>query len=282
MAIGASPILCLMLNGKIVPRPDEIALLLARIAREAGRILARMQPQNPAPELKSDSSPVTAADRASETLILRELGLHFPDIPIVSEENAASHVAPASQRFFLVDPLDGTRAFIAGTADFCVLLALIEDGVPVAGAIHAPIADETVWAGEALWQASGDPGAATPLRSGPARAPGRPMIGIASKLHGDAGTDRVLADHGVAEVIRMSSALKFIRMARGEADFYPRLSRTMQWDIAAGDAILRVGGGGILDPEGRLMRYGFGAQGWASPSFTAFRSLGDAEYRSGR
>ncbi len=260
-----------------MPRLDDLAQDLARIAREAGRILAQMQPLNPAPELKSDCSPVTAADRAAEALILGRLGQLFPDIPIVSEENAASHVALAAPRFFLVDPLDGTRAFIAGTTDFCVLIALIEDGAPVASAIHAPIADETTWAGEKLWHASGDPGDAAPFQLGPERAAHQPMIGIASKLHGNAETDRVLADYGVKTAIRMSSGLKFVRIAAGEADLYPRLARTMQWDIAAGDAILRLGGGGILDMKGRLVRYGFGAQGWVSPPFTAFRHLRDAK-----
>lgn len=263
-----------------MPRLDDLAQDLARIAREAGRILAQMQPLNPAPELKSDCSPVTAADRASEALIISRLGQLFPDIPIVSEENAASHVALAAPRFFLVDPLDGTRAFIAGTTDFCVLLALIENGEPAASAIHAPIADETTWAGEKLWYASGDPSDAVPFQSGPERSAHQPMIGIASKLHGNAETDRALADYGVGRVIRMSSGLKFVRMAAGEADLYPRLGCTMQWDIAAGDAILRLGGGGILDTEGQLVRYGFGAQGWASPPFTAFRHLRDAEIGS--
>jgi 3'(2'),5'-bisphosphate nucleotidase len=256
-----------------VPRLDDIALSLAAIAREAGRILALMQLEKPAPDLKPDSSPVTAADRAAETLILCRLGRAFPDIPVISEENPASHVASAAPRFFLVDPLDGTRAFINGTSDFCVALALVENGVPVAGALHGPIADETVWAGDNLWRASGDIAKAEPFPLVPRRDPAEPKVAIASKLHNTAETDRVLAELGVISVIRMSSALKFVALASGEADLYPRRGRTMQWDIAAGDAILRVRGGGILDDQGRLMRYGFGEIGWESPPFLALREL---------
>ena len=252
---------------------DDLALSLARTAREAGRILAKMQPQNPPPELKADAPPVTAADRAAEALILAALKRDFPDVPIISEENTASHVALASSRFFLVDPLDGTRAFIAGTSDFCVSIGLVENGVPVAGALHAPIADETVWAGESLWRAAGEIAHAEPFPPAPEPDPARPRIAVASKLHNNAETDRVLAELGVAQVIRMSSALKFVALVSGEADVYPRRGRTMQWDIAAGDAILRARGGGLLDDEGRLLHYGFGALGWESPPFLALRDL---------
>lgn len=254
-----------------VPRLDDIALSLAHIARDAGRILARMQAERPAPELKSDSSPVTAADRAAEALILGRLGREFPDIPVISEENPASHGASNSPRFFLVDPLDGTRAFIQGTPDFCVALALIEHGVPVVGALHGPVADETTWAGDNLWRASGEIAKAEPFPQVPRRDPAAPKVAIASKLHNNAETDRVLAELGVISVIRRSSALKFVALASGEADLYPRRGRTMQWDIAAGDAILRVRGGGIFDDQGRLMRYGFGDIGWESPPFLALR-----------
>lgn len=256
-----------------VPRLDDIALSLARIAREAGRILARMQPQNPTPELKSDASPVTAADRAAEALILSALKRDFPGIPVISEENPASHGALAASCFFLVDPLDGTRAFINGTPDFCVSIGLVENGLPVAGALHGPIRDETVWAGESLWRACGDIARAEPF---PVRAkpdPARPKIAIASKLHNNAETDRVLAELRVETIIRRSSALKFIALVAGEADFYPRRGRTMQWDIAAGDAILRAAGGGILDDAGQPLRYGFGETGWESPPFLALREM---------
>lgn len=256
-----------------VPRLDDIALSLATVAREAGRILARMQAEKPASELKSDSSPVTAADRASEALILSHLSREFPDIPVISEENPASHVASSSPRFFLVDPLDGTRSFIQGSPDFCVALALIEHGAPVAGALHGPIADETTWAGDNLWRARGDLAKAEPFPLVPKRDPAYPKVAIASKLHNNAETDRVLAELGVASVIRRSSALKFVALASGEADLYPRRGRTMQWDIAAGDAILRARGGGILDDDGRLMRYGFGEIGWENPPFLALREL---------
>jgi 3'(2'), 5'-bisphosphate nucleotidase len=250
---------------------DDIARALAVTAREAGRILARMQPQNPTPEMKADASPVTAADRAAEALILAALQRDFPDLPVISEENPASHVALNSSRFFLVDPLDGTRAFINGTADFCVSIGLVENGEPVAGALHAPIADETTWAGESLWRASGEISRAEPFPPLPVHDPARPRIAIASKLHNNAETDRVLADLGAITIIRRSSALKFVALVAGEADVYPRRGRTMQWDIAAGDAILRSRGGAVLDDEGRPLTYGYGPLGWESPPFLALR-----------
>jgi 3'(2'), 5'-bisphosphate nucleotidase len=256
-----------------VPRLDDIALSLARISREAGRILARMQPLSPAAELKPDASPVTAADRAAEALILAALERDFPDIPIISEENPSSHVALAASHFFLVDPLDGTRAFINGTPDFCVSIGLIEHGVPVAGALHSPIADETFWAGDRLWRACGDIAQAERFPVSAKPDPTRPRIAIASRLHNNAETDRVLRDLGVETIIRRSSALKFMALVSGEADVYPRRGRTMQWDIAAGDAILRVAGGGILDDAGKPLRYGFGKTGWESPPFLALRQL---------
>lgn len=197
----------------------------------------------------------------------------FPGIPVISEENPASHGALAASCFFLVDPLDGTRAFINGTPDFCVSIGLVENGLPVAGALHGPIRDETVWAGESLWRACGDIARAEPF---PVRAkpdPARPKIAIASKLHNNAETDRVLAELRVETIIRRSSALKFIALVAGEADFYPRRGRTMQWDIAAGDAILRAAGGGILDDAGQPLRYGFGETGWESPPFLALREM---------
>ncbi|MGL5446085.1 MAG: 3'(2'),5'-bisphosphate nucleotidase CysQ family protein [Rhabdaerophilum sp.] len=254
-----------------MPILDDIALSLARIARLAGRILARMQSEKPAPEFKSDASPVTAADRASEAFILDHLRREFPDIPVISEENPASHAASTASRFFLVDPLDGTRAFIEGTPDFCVSIALIEEGVPVAGVLHNPIADETTWAGDKLWRARGDVAKAELVPPVAKRNSAGPKIGIASKLHNNPETDQCLADLGAVSVIRMSSALKFVALVSGEADLYPRRTRTMQWDIAAGDAILRARGGGILDDQGQLMRYGFGEIGWESPPFLALR-----------
>jgi 3'(2'), 5'-bisphosphate nucleotidase len=249
---------------------DRIARQLAAIAREAGKILARMQPERPDPVLKADSSPVTAADHASEAVILQRLGTEFPDIPIVSEENAASHTALSGDRFFLVDPLDGTRAFIAGTPDFCVSIALVEKGLPVAGALHSPIEDWGVWAGETAWQAKGGLDRASPLDRVAPRPDSDPPVGLASQWHNSPETDRILSEMGVGPVMRMSSALKFIRLARGEADLYPRPTRTMQWDLAGGDAILRAMGGAIVDLCGRRpLRYGFGPEGWAGPPFLA-------------
>lgn len=252
---------------------DALAAALADIARKAGRVLARFHPLRPQAEVKPDQSPVTEADRASEALILEEVAIALPGLPVISEENAESHGASGGREFLLVDPLDGTRAFLAGTADFCVSIALVREGVPVAGALHAPLEDETWWGAETLLYAQGNLGEARPLPPRLERAQGEGPVALASHFHGNEETDAMLARCGAARIIRMSSALKFVKLLTGEADLYPRRTRTMQWDIAGGDALLRAIGGGLLGDDGRLLTYGRGTDGWAAPCFMAYGAL---------
>ncbi|CAN1531863.1 CysQ 3'-Phosphoadenosine 5'-phosphosulfate (PAPS) 3'-phosphatase [Rhabdaerophilaceae bacterium] len=254
---------------------DDIAFALARIAYDAGRILARMQGDIPPPDFKSDMSPVTAADFASERLIVAALKQAFPDVPIISEENSASHEGFGYDRFLLVDPLDGTRSFLAGKDDYVVLIAMIEQGQPISGAVHAPVSGQTWWAGSRLFHAMQAVEAGQPVTDLP-RSPERgetERVALGSYFHADAETDAILAQWQVSRVIRMSSGLKFVRLALGEADLYPRRSPTMQWDIAAGDALLRAVGGGILNDAGDLMVYGRSDCGWFSPPFLAHARL---------
>ncbi len=215
---------------------------------------------------------MTEADRASEALILEEIAIALPGLPVISEENAESHGASGGREFLLVDPLDGTRAFLAGTADFCVSIALVREGVPVAGALHAPLEDEPGGGRKRCSMRK-----AILARPAPAprleRAPGEQPVALASHFHGNEETDAILARCGVARIIRMSSALKFVKLLTGEADLYPRRTRTMQWDIAGGDALLRAIGGGLLGDDGRLLTYGRGADGWAAPCFMAYGAL---------
>lgn len=252
---------------------ERTARFLAELARAAGRVVMPFLGQDCVGFTKPDASPVTEADHASEALILGELTRAFPAIPVISEEHAASHALCPEGQFFLVDPLDGTKSFLAGTADFCVLIALIERGVPIAGALHAPVHDETWWAGSRLFMAQGDLGGAKEILAtiSPARVGG--PIAIVTARHGNAETERYLAEHRVQSVQRMSSALKFVALARGDADIYPRRGPCMQWDVAAGDALLRSVGGGVVADDGHLMRYGAGPRGWLCAPFVAHARL---------
>lgn len=249
---------------------NDLARRLAEIAVEAGCELSRLQACGCASASKADGSPVSDADIAAEAVISRRLAAAFPDIPVVSEENAESHARAGAGRFFLVDPLDGTRAFLAGGRDYCVLIALIADRAPVASALHAPATGESWWAGESAWKA-GDRAFAgvTPIPRQPPRAGGK--IAIVSSVHAGEASRALCSKLEVADVRCENSALKFARLADAEADIYPRIGRTMQWDIAAGDALLRALGGGVFDLEGRPLTYGPGALGWANPDFIALR-----------
>ncbi|OYU49833.1 MAG: 3'(2'),5'-bisphosphate nucleotidase CysQ [Rhizobiales bacterium PAR1] len=254
-----------------------LARRLAGIASEAGVVLDCLQKAGCRSALKGDGSPVSEADIAAEVVISRALAEAFPDIPVVSEENAASHVSGEMASFFLVDPLDGTTAYLAGAPDYCVLIALIENGTPVASAIHSPATGQSWWAGEAVFAAENrafsNPRA---LEIKPAREGGG--IAIISSHHANAASRALCQSLHITEIIAENSALKFVRLAEGEADFYPRVGRTMQWDIAAGDALLRAMGGGVFDLQGRPFRYGAGPDGWANPDFLAIRRQPDLDH----
>lgn len=253
------------------PERDDAALLMARIAREAGALLLAMQGSDLARERKSDGSPVSDADRAADTLVTAGLQAAFPDIPVVSEENAASQILSGAARFFLVDPLDGTHAYLRGGQDYCVLIALIEQGAPIAGAMDAPAHARRHWSGARAWRAAGDDLRGEPLVPSP---PCRQPTAIISAHHAGEQSLALCRTLGVERVLTENSALKFARLAEGDADFYPRAGNTMEWDIATGDALLRALGGGILDSSGAAMVYGRAPGDWLVPSFIAYRSLG--------
>lgn len=258
------------------PAPDEtddIARRLAAIAAAAGEALIRFRTGACRQATKADGSVVTEADLASEGVILARLAAEFPQWPAVSEERGGD--AAPGETFFLVDPLDGTRAFVGGGPDFCVLIALIAGGAPVAAAMHAPATGESWWAGRHAFKAEGgDFSNPRRLVALPPRAGGQ--IGIVSSLHAGEASRALCARLGIAEVRHENSALKFARLAEGLADVYPRIGRTMQWDIATGDGLLRALGGGVQDLDGRPLVYGAGAAGWANPDFIARRRLPEA------
>jgi len=226
-------------------------------AVEAGRAIDHIYSQGFAVSRKADASPVTAADQAAEQLILERLHACAPQLPVVAEEEvAAGRIPEAGREFFLVDPLDGTKEFIERRGDFTVNIALIREGSPVLGVVLAP-------ARQALFAADVEAGRAFRMRASSAReplhvraAPAAGLTAVASRSHRTPETDAYLARYRIAELVSIGSSLKFCLIAGAEADLYPRLGRTMEWDTAAGHAVLLGAGGKVAAPDGRPLRYG--------------------------
>jgi 3'(2'), 5'-bisphosphate nucleotidase len=240
---------------------------LVSIARRAGESILAIYNTDFEVRDKDDASPVTDADEQAEALILAGLMRVAPDIAVVAEEDvAAGHVADISSgRFFLVDPLDGTREFINRNGEFTVNIALIEGTRPVAGVVHLPALEQTFWSdGAQAWRQCGND-AAQVITCRRAAADG--LVVVASRSHRDARTDEYLAKFDVKELISAGSSLKLCRLAEGQADLYPRLGRTMEWDIAAGHAVLAAAGGSVRTLDGKPLAYG--KPGMDNPDFVA-------------
>jgi 3'(2'), 5'-bisphosphate nucleotidase len=228
---------------------------LVRIAQAAGVVVMRHYEAGCDTRVKADRSPVTDADEEAEKLILAELALAFPDVPVVAEEEAAAgRVATVGSRFFLVDPVDGTKEFIKRGGEFTVNIGEIVDGVPVCGVVFAPaIGRLFVGAmGEGAFEIS-----TGITRAIMARAPAADgLVAVSSKSHPDAKTDALLKSLPIKGNTNAGSSLKFCLVAAGEADIYPRAGHTMEWDTAAGDAVLRAAGGRMTDWDGAPFVYG--------------------------
>ncbi len=261
---------------------------LIEIAAEAGKVILEVYARaDLGVQIKEDGSPVTEADEAAEAIILEGLARSFPDIPVVAEEAvAAGRIPPETQRFFLVDPLDGTREFVSRNGEFTVNIALVEDGQPTAGVVYAP-ALGTLYAGDAsgarLSRADGA-GAFVdwcPIRAGEAPAEGLKVV--ASRSHMSEETRAYLGRFAIAELISAGSSLKLCKVAAGEADLYPRMGRTMAWDIAAGDAVLRAAGGMVRTVDGEPFNYRRsrvpGDTEFANPWFVASGSFDPMQYQ---
>ncbi|WP_311276049.1 3'(2'),5'-bisphosphate nucleotidase CysQ [Methylobacterium sp. WCS2018Hpa-22] len=262
---------------------DDLARDLARIAVTAGSPVAVIFAAGCAPTWKGDGSPVTDADLAAEGVIYDRLSDGFPGMPIVSEERIAAGDAPMiGPRFALVDPLDGTREFIAGRNEFTVNVAIVEQGRPVAGAIYAPMLQRLWYGGAAAYTCPVAPGADLPEVDAMRRinvrsaSPGH-LVALISRSHIDPRTEAYLQGLTVAERRPMGSSLKFCVIAEGQADLYPRFGVTCEWDTAAGCAILTAAGGSIVDPEGRPLRYGDAHGGFRHAGFVA---LGDLRFKT--
>ena len=211
---------------------------------------------------KADTSPVTAADTAAEAVILAALARLAPNTPVVAEEEAAAGRIPdVRERFFLVDPLDGTKEFVKRGTDFTVNIALVEDRTPTLGVVFAP-ARSQIYAGDlsrnVAWTAAVAPGGLVPTARRPlkVRPLGAALTAVASKSHDTPETEAYLKACGVAERVSIGSSLKFCLLADGEADLYPRPAPTCEWDTGAGHAVLLAAGGRVFGPDGAPLAYG--------------------------
>lgn len=233
---------------------------LELIACDAGRLIAEIRAGGIDVTQKGDGSPVTIADARAEELILERLAKSYPDVRVVAEELASNEGMPegVTGNFFLVDPLDGTKEFIKGTPDYTVNIALIEDGRPVAGVVVAPGRAEVYsgHAGGARMARMPQQGAPEPIRDIAVRPLGDHWSAVVSVSHMTEATRTFLEPLPIGERVSVGSSLKFCLVAAGEADIYPRFGRTMQWDTAAGDAVLRAAGGSILTTSGADFVYG--------------------------
>jgi 3'(2'), 5'-bisphosphate nucleotidase len=219
---------------------------------------------------KADKSPVTAADEAADAVIAQGLARLMPGIPVVSEESR-DRPAALGQTFVLVDPLDGTKEFVAGLAEYTVNLAIVTGGEPIAGFIAAPALGSLYRGvvGQGAERLDLDRSAATvAIRCRPAPASG--LVAVASRSHFTPATAEFLQRVGTASQISCGSSLKFCRIAEGAADVYPRLAEMSEWDIAAGHALVTAAGGLMTTPSGVPLRYGNAAQGFNVPGFIAW------------
>jgi len=249
--------------------PDSLSIVddLLPMARAAGDQILEVYGEAFEVRRKQDASPVTEADERAEALILAGLDDLSPRMPIVSEEAYAAGVAPEiGPAFWLVDPLDGTKEFISRNGEFTVNIALIEDGLPVLGVVYAPAVDRLYYGrrGEGAYLIEHNQTRRIHCR----RPPEAGVTVVSSRSHGDpAALEHYLSGRAVVASRQAGSSLKFCLLAAGEADLYPRFGRTMEWDTAAGHAVLSAAGGRVTTLDGAALRYG--KPGFENPHFIA-------------
>lgn len=249
---------------------DSMTVLLEDvigIVRAAGELVMEVYRSDFEVRGKVDTSPVTEADERAEALILQALAARTPQIPVISEEAAAAgHVPEVGQRFWLVDPLDGTKEFINRNGEFTVNIALIDNGEPVLGVVLAPALDRLFAGARGYGAFIEQTGERQAIHCRTVSQEGLDVV--ASRSHGDAeALDKFLDGRQVRSLKSAGSSLKICLVAAGEADLYPRLGRTMEWDIAAGHAVLVAAGGQIRTLAGEMLRYG--KPGLDNPHFYA-------------
>jgi 3'(2'), 5'-bisphosphate nucleotidase len=265
------------ISGAVINR-DAAALLmqpLTELVIRAGAAIVGINRRAMKIEGKVDGSPVTEADLAADRIIGEGLARLAPDVPALSEERVHLARPPYKGSFFLIDPLDGTKEFVAGRDEFTVNLALVANGTPILGIIGAP-ALGLIWRGlvgrgaERLTTRDASIGVTEPIHTRALPRRGDPWIAAVSRSHLDRRTEAFIA--GRPGVIRqvLGSAVKFARVAEGGADIYPRLAPTCEWDVAAGHAIVTAAGGKVTDTQGAPLRFGEGGEGFIVPEFIAW------------
>lgn len=253
---------------------DSLIPVIRKLALQAGdRIMQIYESDDFEVKVKSDASPVTEADEAADALISAGLRAAFPDILLVTEEQAASH-SEKGDTFLIVDPLDGTKEFINRRGDFTVNIALVENGVPTRGVVYAPARGRMFYTradGQAVEETGAldkeQPGEVNPITV--SKPDNSALLIVASKSHRDQATEDYIGKYSVSDSRSAGSSLKFCLVATGEADLYPRVGRTMEWDTAAGHAVLAGAGGHVVrfDDHSPLT---YGKDGYANPFFLAF------------
>lgn len=252
---------------------DTLTQVMRRLALEAGdRIMEIYERPDFEVKTKSDASPVTEADEAADAIISAGLRAAFPDVALVTEEQAASHDVQATT-FLIVDPLDGTKEFVQRRGDFTVNIAYVVDGAPIRGVVYAPAKGRLFYTSatgvsveETAPFAKDDAGKTTPIKV--SQPDNTALLVVASKSHRDKDTDDYIAKYAVADMKSAGSSLKFCLVATGEADLYPRLGRTMEWDTAAGHAVLHGAGGHVVQFDDHTPLT-YGKAGFANPFFIA-------------
>lgn len=247
---------------------SRIEAVLKDLAHKAGaEIMEVYESPDLGVETKADDSPVTRADLAADRVISAGLAAAFPGIPVVTEEQAESQTETAPDLFFIVDPLDGTKEFVKRRGDFTVNIALVKNGAPIRGVVYAPARERLFWTdAEGLsWRDDGD-GA---QRMSVAEPDNAALRVVASKSHRDQALENYIARYETCDSVAAGSSLKFCLVAAGEADLYPRLGPTMEWDTAAGHAVL-AGAGGHVDRLGEAGPLAYGKPGWRNGFFIAY------------
>jgi 3'(2'), 5'-bisphosphate nucleotidase len=248
---------------------DDLTVIVARACAE----IAAVSPSTVVRRMKADSSPVTIADEASEAIILGGVARLLPAVPVVSEESAGDKQNPLDGSFLIVDPLDGTREFLAGRDEFTVNLAIVTRGVPIAGIIAAPKRGK-VWRGVVGMKAErlrlSKKGADQPQTIRTRGWPANGAVAAVSRSHFDADTDAFLVSLGAPARRASGSAIKFCQVAEGGADVYPRLAPTCEWDVAAGHAVVAAAGGVVTNRQGQPLMYGRAADNFRVAAFIAW------------
>jgi 3'(2'), 5'-bisphosphate nucleotidase len=261
----------------VIDRDAAAALLepLTELVIRAGAAILAVNRSAMQVDGKSDGSPVTEADLAADRIIDDGLARLVPHLPALSEERVELAQLPYKGSFFLIDPLDGTKEFVAGRNEFTVNLALVTDGAPLLGIVGAP-ALGLIWRGivgrgaERLTISDEAAPRVEPIRTRPCPPRGAPWTVAVSRSHGDQRTEAFIAERPGAVRAVLGSAVKFGRVAEGGVDIYPRLSPTCEWDVAAGHAVITAAGGRITDSKGAALHFGSGAKDFIVPEFIAW------------